>query len=153
MLCRNKQFGHMLYEHHAVLITHIFRVGVRDVIWGGTKNNFVIDTVLWAATRSWKNWVSNSELLLTLKTSKSKYLKHQIVSLVLYTHEVLAYCIALDGFIQSAINSVYLCFQFPVMCRVRIFCVPYHMSVCIGLLILYTRPTDWLFPLLCIGER
>jgi hypothetical protein len=25
----------MTCEHHTVLITHIFRVGVQDVIWGG----------------------------------------------------------------------------------------------------------------------
>jgi len=36
----------MLCEHHTVLITHIFRVGVQDVIWGGTKNHFVINTDL-----------------------------------------------------------------------------------------------------------
>jgi len=25
----------MLCEHHTALITHIFRVGVQDMIWGG----------------------------------------------------------------------------------------------------------------------
>jgi hypothetical protein len=48
---------------------------------------------------------------------------------------------------------VEICFQFPVMCRVNICCVPYHVSVCSGFLIVYTSLTNWLFPMLFIGER